>query len=254
MGYSASAEPRNAPNQSDTALRSATMSRRPCSEAERSRRKALDAARKAILEFDITCTCKASLIVSCAVGAEPGCRERRRDGTCGCKPRWLPTCILERSTPHGCPVWREGKTCACPRMYMPQCLVTGCDLRQRGKRCECPRTPTELCPHIVAKIQEFTGLTPAAANRMADVWAEQLWALLPEAYADHPLASRGVTTRSREARVNLLSVRNSEKLGYLSLWHPDDEVCFNALVLHKQAAGLKRLMGTITGSKKGSAA
>lgn len=166
MGYSSSTAPINTTRQAE-ALRQAAI--------------------RKLRRFDIECKCKASLIVSCAVGTEPGCRERRHEGTCGCKPRWLPQCILppsykvglrvgeveeigfrirDKSTvsgsgasptiaAYGCEVWRDGKPCKCPRMYMPRCLVTGCDQRRRGKHCECPRTTLETCKHVRRKITFF---------------------------------------------------------------------------------------------------
>lgn len=214
---------------------------------------------KQLRQFDISCSCKCSLIVLCAVGAEPGCRERRHHGICDCKPRELPTCILDAATPHGCTVWREGKQCSCPRQPIPRCLVTGCDERQCGHKCECPRTPTEMCKHVLAKIQKHAGLTPQQADAKAAKWAERLWVLLPgnekrDGYADRPLASSGVATRTREEAVNLMIVRRN-RLG-AALWHPDDERQMGLspiAAMRRQAAGLRQLFGIGAGQKGGAA-
>lgn len=247
MCYSASTLPRSAP--ADRRPAESPMTRRRPEPSAPSPR--LLAALKAL---DIDCDCKPSLIVSCAVGAVSGCRERRHERTCGCKPRYLPTCILDTPDGAGCPLWKEGKTCACSRRYMPRCLAVGCDQRRKGKRCECPRTPLELCPHVAAKIQEFAALGFDEAARMADVWAEQLWLLLPQEYADRPLAAAGCTTRTQEAAVNLMAFRQA--LG-LSPFHPEDERTLDGEErcgkLQRQAAGLRRLLGAAT-VEKGRAA
>lgn len=202
MCYAHSPAPRNAPNVIERRPRSATMNaRRYRSPAPSPRILA------ALAALEITCNCKCSLIVSCAVGAEPGCRERRHEGICGCRPRWLPVCILDAATPHGCPVWREGKTCSCERLYMPRCLVTGCEDRRKGQRCECPRTPTETCPHVLEKIEQFADLTPEAAERYAEAWHRLQRKFLPEKYAEPPLPDAGGNVSTRDAAIALMQLR-----------------------------------------------
>lgn len=202
----------------------------------------------ALNAFDLSCSCKCSLIVVCALDTEPGCDERRKEGTCGCRPRWLATCLLESQTPYGCQDWREGHSCPCQRMHMPCCLATGCRARRKGKRCECPRTPVEICPHLQALLQKFTSLDPVAANRMADAWAEQLWTLMPGPYADRPLASAGCKTDSQEGTVNLMQLR--ETLG-LSLWHPADQRSHldTEGQLRRKAQGVQRLLRLATAAR-----
>ena len=237
MSYSASTLPRSAPPIRDV-LESPMPRRSPFHERPSER------ILKALAKLDISCSCKASLIVSCAVGGLSGCWDRRQRGQCACKIRELPTCIRTAATPHGCAAWREGKTCSCPREAMACCLVVGCPDRQEGRRCECPRTPTEMCRHVRQKLTKHAKLTPQKANRLADAWAEQLWSLLPEAYADRPLADQGQKTRQGESAVGIMVIR--EMLG-LSLWHPDDERGEDSRKrLRRQAAAFNRftaLMG-----------
>lgn len=213
---------------------------------------------ESIIPDDIHCSCKPSLIVSCAVGAVSGCRERHRDGTCGCKPRYLPTCILDTPAGAGCGLWREGKTCYCTRLYMPRCLAVGCADRRRGKRCECPRTPVELCPHVLAALTRHASMTAREAELEGDSWAESLWTLDPADYADRPAAFAGVTVQTREAAVNLMAARQA--WGF-SPWHVDDRRGLDgdgdggAAVrrrMERQAAGLRRLLG-IGAGKAGAA-
>jgi hypothetical protein len=211
--------------------------------------KRLRVLQTALESLDITCDCKPSLIVSCAIGLEPGCRERRACGTCPCKPRWLPVCLLDQA--HGCALCREGKTCKCDEMWMPRCLLPGCPDRQKGRRCECPRTPIELCPHVMGKLaSRFGGLTPSAAHRFADAWATQLWKLLPHKYGERPLAAAGCTVRLGESAVALMDLRH--KLG-CSLWHPDDKRMASIETMRRQAAGLRRLLAPADGKKGGVA-
>lgn len=245
MSYVASSPPRAAPNE-QRCPPSAAMSRRY--------RHASPSARvlAALAALEITCSCKCSLIVACAIDTKPGCDERREDGLCGCRPRWLPTCILERETPFGCKDWREGHNCRCEHMYMPRCLVTGCDERRKGRRCYCARTTTEICPHLAAKIKEYAGLSAEAANRMANVWAEQLWLLLPQQYADRPLAAAGRKTHTQDGTVALRAIRQAFGL---SLWHPADDCGHLDAedMLRRQGAGLRRLFGIGTATKGGAA-
>lgn len=198
----------------------------------------------ALQKLEITCACKPSLIVSCAVGTPQGCRIRRREGNCGCRPRWLPSCLWD-DPPYGCAVCREGKTCNCDLEYMPRCLAAGCDRRRRGKRCECPRTPLEICPHVQAKLVEYADLTPQQADRIADRWSDMLWVLFPgkeldDGYADRPLAGEGVTIRAGSPAANLMAQRVS--MG-LSPWHPEDRRMAPVDAMRRQAAGLRRLCG-----------
>lgn len=203
--------------------------------------------------FDISCSCKLTLIVSCAVGGVSGCRERSRVGTCDCRPRYLPACILDTAGGIGCSVWREGKSCRCQRLHMPRCLAIGCEKRRRGKRCDCPRTPTELCPHVVAKLAEYAKLTPRDAERIADAWAERLWTLLPEEYADKPTAHSGCSVQTREDAINLMALRQAWGL---SLRHPSDRILLNddkdTEKLRRQASGLKLLFSCAEAGRKGS--
>lgn len=248
--YSASTLPR--PAQSDRTRppqqQAAPMSR---SLVNKPPRRILQALRR----LEIDCRCASTLIVSCALDRRPGCRERRREGTCPCRPRELPTCLLD--TPHGCAAWAAGKPCRCPRMCLPRCLVTGCDLRQRGKHCACARTPVSPCPHLLAKLAEHEGLSAAEAAALADVWAEQLWANLPEAYADRPLADAGVATHTRAARVALLLLREAWKM---ALFHPGDAPSLDGETrrglgkLRRQADGLRLLLATAAARGEGRAA
>lgn len=214
---------------------------------------------RALEEFDISCDCRVPLLVSCALDQQSGCRERRayRDNhngheSCGCKPRWLPVCILDTDDGHGCPVWREGKSCDCRRMYMPRCLATGCNQRQKGKRCGCARAPSRLCPHVQEKIARFKNLTVKKAAELANTWSEQLWSLCSDEYADRLQAYSGRVTPTRDDAVNLMACR--QRWG-LSLWHPDDVRGLDSGLsrrLHQQAAGLKLLVSAI--APKGGAA
>lgn len=195
--------PRHAANNNDRALRTAPMSTR----RHRTKSGSLRKRREALRDFDIDCDCKCTLIVSCAIGTEPGCRERRRDGTCGCRPRWLPTCILEKTTPHGCPVWQEGHQCHCQRLYMPRCLVTGCEDRRTGHRCECPRTPTEVCSHVLELAERFADLRAEDAEAYSDEWARQQRQFSPQEYQELPLADAGAYMGDREVAISMMELR-----------------------------------------------
>lgn len=255
MGYTAKALPPRAPNQVDSALRNKAMSRRSSSDADKQRRNALRQAKRAILRFDISCKCKASLIVLCAVGADSGCRERQKEGTCPCRPRWLPSCILE--TPHGCDTWREGHTCSCPLLYMPRCLVTGCEERRKGRRCECPRTTVEMCRHVRAKIERFAALTTQDASEIALQWAEALARLEPEErtpanrYSEPPLADTGKSYRAGSSAVVALMAERVR--GGRSPWHPDDHRGRPSSLMRQRIAGsLNQLLAAIAFSRKGA--
>src|SRR5690348_1221141 len=168
---------------------------------DRAARKAIQDRREALRKFDVHCSCKCSLIVSCAIGKEPGCRERRREGTCPCRPRWLPVCILDAQTPHGCRIWQEGHQCRCQRLYMPRCLVTGCDRRRKGRRCECPRTPTDVCPHVLALIERFGDLTVEDAQAHVEAWAKLQRQADPAQYQEPPLPDAGGDMSTRDGAI-----------------------------------------------------
>lgn len=216
MSSTHSPRPHCAANDNDHALRSTPMStrRRRTSDPIKSRREALR-------KFDIHCNCKCSLIVSCAIGTEPGCRERRRDGVCGCKSRWLPSCILDAKTPHGCKVWQEGHQCSCKRLSMPRCLVTGCDARRKGRRCECPRTPTEVCQHVLAlgRHKLLVNMTPEKAEAYAAGWMKLQRQVDPQAYNEPKQADAGAYMGDRETAIATMTVR---VYAGRSPWHPDD--------------------------------
>lgn len=213
---------------------------------------------EALKAFSRGCECKSTLIVSCAVGAVSGCRERQHEGTCGCRPRELPVCILETPDGMGCQFWREGKACPCWRLHMPRCLAVGCDVRRKGKRCECPRTPTDICKHVLAQIRTYAALTHVGAEEKANEWAELLWSLLPEWFADRPLPCQGYVAATHEDAVNLMMVRHSKlKRG---LWHPDDVRGLDGgglseqQRLRRQASGFQRLIRAAQAAKKNGGA
>lgn len=177
----------------------------------------------ALARINFACDCKVTMITSCILYKTPGCEERRADGICGCRPRWLPVCILDPATPHGCPDWAVGATCHCERMLMPRCLVTGCKQRQRGRRCDsrfCTRTPVGVCPHFQAELERYKNLTPRdAADIMGEI-TRQLEIVRPRAYREPRRAGAGVRARAGEAAVALMQRRKHHDL---RLWHPDDE-------------------------------
>jgi hypothetical protein len=107
-----------------------------------------------------------------------------------------------------------------------------------------------MCEHVIAKIQQFAGLSVKDANAMAAAWSEQLWALLPQQYADRPLAATGGKTRTQDSTVNLRAIRQSFGL---AIWHPEDKCGHldTKAMVQRQASGLRRLFGI--GAKGGAA-
>lgn len=231
MSYSANLKPRQAP--SDRSSR--------CPSRTATLKATVQMIRK---EWDIDCTCKCSLIVSCAIGGETGgCRQRRAEGHCACRERMLPTCILKTSTPHGCEIWQEGHVCTCRQRLMPECLVTGCRRRQRGKRCQCPRTQMQLCPHLREEMRKHEKLTAPEAKKKNDRLAMLLKRLWPKNYADRRVASGpGQIARVGRAAVNVMMTRESRNQ---SLWHPGDlrwlEGDERAERVRRQIQGLQKL-------------